>query len=415
MQFLLPWLAIAHCLANDMTDDGPVVERATAVELPAVDAGRGWTRWDGIGVLKGAAGNRERATSLHIAQDGGVWVGTSYGRLLRYANQGWTLEVNLSRLQITGIAVQHDVLWLSTSDGMIRLRRPKEQREQGEGWVLERFREYYAGHPSFVSGAYLPGEDSVRLWGRVDGVFVPDKLATYAPFVISEEHGLFSWGGYNGVWHHFLPHFWGANSEWLDTRELIVHRRPTCLAEDKDGNLWIGTDGDGLVRINSHARRFHERSPADNGKDGKEFTPFLPDDVGCEFTRVNHVCAGLVQGVWVALSGNDKRRYIARFRDGSWSLFELPKIERKTHRGTTVTKTEWWEPIPLCIAEVAPDRLLVGVKDAVWPAGLFELDWARQTFEKVGEVEHAVHNLQRAADGAVWAQTWWGVYCRKSK
>src|SRR5262249_28104097 len=162
-------------------------------------------------------------------------------------------------------------------------------------------------------------------------------------FVISEEHGLFSWGNYHGVWHHFLPHFWGANSQWLDTRELISHRRPTCLVEDREGNLWIGTEGDGIVRINAHARRFHEREPKANSKDGREFTHYGSNDVGCEFMRVNGMSAGHEQGVWAALVGRDKRRWVGRFCDGQWSLFELPKLERKTLRDSKVIKTEWWE------------------------------------------------------------------------
>jgi hypothetical protein len=299
---------------------------------------------------------------------------------------------------------------------VVRLQRPQQKRDEpGDGWIVEPFREYYAGHPGFVSGGYMPGEDSVRLWGRVDGVFVPEKEMAYAPFVISEEHGLFTWGGYHGVWHHFLPHFWGASSEWLDTRELIPHRRPTCLAEDNDGNLWLGTDGDGIVRINAHARRFHQRDPKDNGKDGKEFTHILPEDVGCDLTRVNGISAGLDAGVWVAVAGKDKRGYVGRFHDGRWTLFELPKIERKTLRETKVVKTEWWEPTPLCVIEVLPGSLLVGVDNAVWPAGLFELNWDRKTWQRVHEVEHDVHHVQLGKDGAVWAQSWWGVYRRMGK
>jgi hypothetical protein len=187
------------------------------------------------------------------------------------------------------------------------------------------------------------------------------------------------------------------------------------MTEDKLGHLWIGTEGDGFVRINAHARRFHERDPKDNGKDGKEFTRFLADDVGCEFVRVNDVCAGLAQGVWAALVGKDKRRYVGCFRDGKWSLFELPKIKRESSSEGKIVNVEWWEPTPLCLAEVAPGRLLVGVDHAVWPAGLFELDWARQTFENVREVKHDVRHIQRAHDGTIWAQTWWGVYTREGQ
>jgi hypothetical protein len=57
----------------------------------------------------------------------------------------------------------------------------------------------------------------------------------------------------------------------LDTRELVPHRRPTCIAEDGDGNLWIGTEWDGLVRLNAQARKYHNREPEKNKKDGTEW------------------------------------------------------------------------------------------------------------------------------------------------
>jgi hypothetical protein len=101
---------------------------------------------------------------------------------------------------------------------------------------------------------------------------VPPKNRAYAPLAVSREHGLFSWGGYNGVWHHFLPHYWGANSPWVDTRKLIRHRRPTCIVEDNQENLWVGTDGDGVLRFNVKARNYHRRDSEHNQKDGTEFT-----------------------------------------------------------------------------------------------------------------------------------------------
>jgi hypothetical protein len=102
------------------------------------------------------------------------------------SNDKWTLQANLERVQVTGIAVEGpDKVWLSTSDGIRRLNRDKDARK------LTEYHTYYQGHPSFVSGGYIPGEDSVRLWGYVDRVYIPLKNRTYTPFVISTEHGLF--------------------------------------------------------------------------------------------------------------------------------------------------------------------------------------------------------------------------------
>jgi hypothetical protein len=107
------------------------------------------------------------------------------------AKDKWTLQAELKGVQITGIAFETaDKLWLSTSDGIRRLSRDKEIGQ------LEEYRQYYQGHPAFVSGGYIPAEDSVRPWGFVDRIYVSPKNRAYAPFAVSNEHGLFCYGGY---------------------------------------------------------------------------------------------------------------------------------------------------------------------------------------------------------------------------
>ena len=110
-----------------------------------------------------------------------MWVGTSHGRLLSRQDNQWTLQGTLKGIQITGIAFEgSDKVWLSTSDGIRRLDRADERT-----WKVSEFREYYEGHPSFVSGAYIPGEDAVRLWGYVDDIYIPRQETAYSPFAIS--------------------------------------------------------------------------------------------------------------------------------------------------------------------------------------------------------------------------------------
>lgn len=412
MRVFEQWYIIAICLPTVGWAEESELLHPEPVDLQARQIGDNWTEWAGIGDLEGVISHRERVTSLHLTSDANVWVGTSRGRVLRYAQDAWTLQATLSGSQITGIAVERpNVVWLSTSDGVCRLKQPEDTVQGATAdWIPERFREYYQGHPSFVSGGYIPGEDAVRLWGHVDDIVLPRQISAYAPYVVSEEHGLFTWGAYHGVWHHFLPHYWGASSEWLDTRNLIPHRRPTCLTEDMNEHLWIGTDGDGIVRMNAHARRYNERKPENNGKDETEFSYFSSDEVGCDFVRVNDIAVGLKEGVWAALVGKDKRRYIGRYRLNEWSLFEMPKLERHSSRNQRIVETKWWEATPLSVAEFSPGHVLVGAEDAVGRTGLFRLDWRERRLEKVDEVKHPDRGIEHAKDGTVWLHTSWSVY-----
>jgi hypothetical protein len=361
------------------------------ITLNAKPCGEGWREWEGIGNLKGMVAYRERLTSICASAVGDVWVGTSLGRLLSMANDRWTLQADLGRLQITGIAVEEpDKVWLSTSDGIRRLSRDKD------AWRLTEYRQYYQGSPSFVSGGYIPGEDSVRLWGYVDGIYVPPKNRTYSPFVVSTEHGLFSFGGRFEIWHHFMGGYWGGNSDWLDIRELIPHRRPTRVVEDADANLWIGTEWDGIVRLNATARDYHNRTPENNKKDGTEFTFIDPKEVGCEFDRVVDLSSGREQGVWMVLGLKDCQSTLARFDGEAWTTMTLPGKSRKA----------------MCIAEIEPDVILVGTASDFENQSMFKVDWKSQKVEPVHGPQYNIFGIVTLPDGRVFAASWFGLYER---
>jgi hypothetical protein len=240
-----------------------------------------------------------------------------------------------------------------------------------------------------VSGAYLPGVDAERLWGYVDAIYIPPRKKTYAPFVISAEHGLFSWGGYHGVWHHFLPHYWGANSAWLDTRELIPHRRPTCMIEDGAGNLWVGTDGDGLVRLNAHARDYAGRDPEHNARDGTEFTSFSAKEIDCDFATVIALSASTnPQAVWALLKERDRKWSLARFDGERWGNLPLEHEAR-------------------CLAEAKPGVALLGTR-----RGLMKVEWPAKKAEMLQGPDESVLRVVVGSSNSVFCASWLRLYER---
>ncbi len=378
-------LAIVVLVAMSSRADNPITLTPTTIELTSTPCGDGWKRWDGIGNAEGAVAYRERLTAL-AAQEGDVWVGTSHGRLLSRQGNQWTLQGTLNGIQITGIAFDgSDKVWLSTSDGIRRLDRADERI-----WKVTEYREYYEGHPSFVSGAYIPGEDGVRLWGYVDDIYIPRQETTYTPFAISTEHGLFCDGNY--VWHHFMPHYWGANSAWLDTRDLLPHRRPTCMVEDNDANLWIGTQWDALVRLNANARKYHARTPEDNKKDGTEFSHIGATEVGCQFDTVIDLAASADHGVWAILTSTDGRSWLARFNGQRWEALALGAPARS-------------------VAETATGIVLLGVDDQKPGSnGLQKVTWGGKKVEPVAGPEGVILDILKLSNGQIVAASWWDLY-----
>lgn len=356
------------------------------IDLKSTPLKDGWIQWGTLGDPRiGAVSYRERVTALHGFQNE-VWVGTSHGRLLTQSAGEWVLHGHLPQVQITGIAVESpEKLWLSTSDGIRRLDRQPDQ-----SWEVATYRHYYQGHPAFVSGTYIPGEDARRLWGYVDDIYFPQQEKTYAPFVISKEHGLFSWSA--GVWHHFLPHYGGANSEWVDLTELIPHRRPTCMREDHQGHLWIGTAGDGLVRFNANGRKYHRRKPENNQPDGSEFSQFGFADFGCNCDRVVDLAVSEQTGVWALLASFKSGSHLAHYDGLTWSTLPLGE-----------------KTVPSCLLEIEPGVLFVG--DLNYNRDqIKKITWRTRQIEPMAGPEHGVRNLVKLADGRVFAASWWGLY-----
>lgn len=385
-------LMITLSLAASSRADDTITLTPTTIEMTSKPCGDGWKQWESIGNIKGAVAYRERLTSL-AAHENAVWVGTSHGRLLCRQDNQWTLQGALQGVQVTGITFEgSDKVWLSTSDGIRRLDRADEQT-----WKVSDYRDYYEGHPSFVSGAYIPGEDAVRRWGYVDDIYIPQQETAYSPFVISTEHGLFCWGNYGGVWHHFMPHYFGANSAWLDTRKLLPHRRPTCMVEDKTGNLWIGTQWDGIVRLNADARKYNARNPDNNKEDGTEFSHIGAAEVGCPFDRVDDLASSANLGIWAVLSGRDDRTWLARFDGQRWETLAVAGPVRS-------------------VVETERDVVMIGVDGEKWGRhqGLRAVNWPSKKVERMLGPEYVIRELVRLPNGNVIAASWWNLYERES-
>ena len=369
--------------AND-----PITLVPKKIEVASTQINDTWKSWEGLGNLEGAVTHRERITAM-IADENALWIGTSWGRLLTHADDDWALQGTLKGLQITGIGIDGpNKVWLSTSEGIRRL-----DRNDDGSWKVAEFLTYYEGHPSFVSGAYLPGEDAVRSWGFVDDIYIPAQEKSYSPFVISNEHGLFCWGGYGRVWHHYMPHYTGANSDWLDTRELVPHRRPTCMVEDHEGHLWIGTEWDGIVRLNAHGRKYSERKPPNNTKDDTEFSFFTSKEIGFEFDRVADLAVSEKQGVWAVLSSRKSGSRLAHFDGDKWTTLAL---------GEKVSV--------VCVAETTPGEVLVGVGGTRRHHGMSKVSWQTQQVQPVLGVDDGFRDIVKLTDGRVFAASWWTLY-----
>lgn len=375
------------------------------VELQVTDIGHGWRKWEGIPSdrevsIGYSSPPPDLISALSIDGAGSAWAGTSRGTLVILRPDGHTAKGRLGSVQITDFAFETpERVWLSTADGLVRLSRNEPNR-----WKTEHYRYYLEGHPTAVSGLYDPGLDSRRPWGYVDHVYFPQAIRHYAPFAVSSEHGLFCEGK---PWHHFMPHYWGWNSPWLDTRDLMPHRRPTCMAEDGLGNLWIGTEWDGVVRLNAHARKYCERRSDNNQKDGTEFSFFGPAEIGTELFRVMALVPSTdPRTVWALIQSKarrfDRRQfagdYLARFDGEKWAVLSLAgKADGAS-----------------CLTEFGPAHVLIGSSQ-----GVFEVNWQAQSVRMMPGLARVIREtrfsvpiwkIQVSPDGRVFAASPFELY-----
>jgi hypothetical protein len=161
------------------------------------------------------------------------------------------------------------------------------------------------------------------------------------------------------------------------------------MSEDGKGNLWIGTHGDGIVRLNAHVRDYRDRKAEDNERDGTEFSRLGAEELGAEFAKVLDIDpspAGEI--VWLLLEKADGRPVLARYDGKEWGTLVLPE-GRKALR----------------LAEAKPGIVYVGTD-----RGLREVLWSSREARIVPGPEHGIRELARSPDGRVFAASWWALY-----
>jgi diguanylate cyclase (GGDEF)-like protein len=272
----------------DTGDGGPVAIHSLASDGREVWAGtrKGLRRlhsgaWTALHVADGLPD--ERISALSRARDGGFWIGTRQG-LARWANG------RLERVSGTGLLTEFiravlegadGSLWAGTTNGLAR--RPPGQRtfeplsavgdreistlmtdRTGALWISSTtgMLRLSSGHLEVLSGRTVisnglaeDAEGSIWFGTATDGLH---RLGRGNVTAISKEEGLSS----EVVWA-VAPgrqgSVWVAGDGGLDRidsagpspahRELTRGANLTALLEDRAGDLWIGTETHGLLRV----------------------------------------------------------------------------------------------------------------------------------------------------------------------
>jgi len=418
----------------------------------------GAARFDGVRFVPVTARDglpNNTVNALHAAPDGALWMGT-FGGLVRYVGGRLTDVVTtnegLPDDTVWDVAVESDgTVWAATLGGLARLRDGRiSVFTEADGLPTSDVRAVSLGPDGAVwAGTYGGGAsriegDRVRSWSLADspagpwlhtllagrrgvwvgvgqgqgdrsayqllglegGQFEPVPPGPAVPSVralLEDREGSLWAGTYGGG----VVRFRDGEIETLTPAEGLSGDRVSALFEDREGTVWVGTAG-GLDALRPRSA-FTTIAAAEG----------LPDD------NVRAVAEGAAGEVWVATAnglgridpegtaaitaadglpepfvhalwaGQDEvlwlggRHSVTRYADGEFRRFALPAA--------------WPEALVRSITEDATGRLWLGSAGA----GLIRFapgEWTART-EEDGLAHNTVTVLLPAADGGLWVGT----------
>lgn len=186
-------------------------------------------------------------TDLLDTGDGGVWVGTLHDGVVRIDTGGRRRAITLAQglPSETVNALLQDAkgcLWAATSLGLALLDGDRAQAIDTS--VLPR--EPVFSMSPLPDGRILVGTEHGAYVGGPEG-FAPvhPGLAAYAITRLWHDHDGSVWAGTN---NNGLARIDAGRLEWLDTGKGLPNNRVLALRRDREGSLWVGTNG-GLARV----------------------------------------------------------------------------------------------------------------------------------------------------------------------
>ena len=214
-----------------------------------IGTNEGLVRFDGVRFVSGRQLGLERlpnasVRTLSVGRDGSVWIGFGTGSIGRLKNsrlQTFTTDDGLPPGVVAGIAEDaRGTIWSATANGLYRFQGPRWERVSLQ-----------SGVPAGAAYAVYADRGG-RLWvGTRAGVF---RSANEAPHRFERV----ATGELQSFAEDDAGQVWGVGTAGLtllsaNPPHAIVSATAYAsgqhLVADRQGRLWIGTRGDGLVRV----------------------------------------------------------------------------------------------------------------------------------------------------------------------
>ncbi len=248
-------------------------------------------RWDNF-LLKGGEGSQE-SICLLIDSKGFLWSGNESGLYrfdgIRYVEYGVSkTDKGFAGYTVTDIIEDSEgTIWIGTSEALNRLDQntgsfqhffPDSSRKSNEGNFIRAIKEDKEGILWILTKRDIFSFDkSLGKFTR----YITDSLSWYPPmntFIPEEQcfaedrdgnkwfvtyRGLYLFNNHEKIFRMVLPDPGTNEPERID--------KIKCINTDSDGNIWIGTDGAGLLRWNNFQNRPERIEIQSNDKNRDSF------------------------------------------------------------------------------------------------------------------------------------------------
>ena len=172
----------------------------------------------------------------------------------------------------------------------------------------------------------------------------------------------------DGLWHVAAN---GSVTRVQETPQGLPNTQFRCWFEDREGNLWLGLNGGGLICVRE--RTFHQIRPV------AALRPRV----------VNSICEDMAGMMWFSTSGNS----LLRWRNGEFNNFTLP-VQRERGYDAPIFST-------------AAGCLWAGTLDN----GMVRLENEKFSLPFPSELIHGVHVLYQDRAGKLWIGAMNGLFC----
>lgn len=185
--------------------------------------------------------------SLHPSKDGSLWIGTEGGGLMHYVNGSFRRFGAEEGLSNGFIRALHEdpqgILWIGSDRGLFRLQNDKIERLDGRGDIPV----------TAVSSLRIDPDGKMWISSNI-GLMVVEQNTPRR--YVSKGAPLQGVRAYNrsggGLWLLTAAGVARLQDGAVIPRHTFADVRTTTLYESRNGDLWIGTFGEGLLRLNSN-------------------------------------------------------------------------------------------------------------------------------------------------------------------